>query len=62
MVQSVNPHIPDDFGDTSTTFNIMFIMTRHKTTNIPIRPGYAVGGMRKLNQLIETIIVVGRNV
>ena len=39
IVHNVNPHIPDDMGDISTTFNMMLIMTRTSTTNIPIRPG-----------------------
>ena len=62
IVQSVNPQIPDEFGDISTTFSIILMMTKQSTTNIPILPGYAVGGTRKLNQLTKTMIVVGRNV
>ena len=60
MVHKVNPQIPDVIGDISTTFNMMFIITRQSTTNIPILPGYATGGTRKLNQLTQTIMLVGR--
>ena len=39
IVHIVSPQIPDDMGDISTSFNMMFIMTRTSTTNIPILPG-----------------------
>ena len=60
IVHKVSPQIPDVMGDVSTTFNMMFIMTRTSTTNIPNLPGNASGGTRKLNQLTKTIMQVGR--
>ena len=60
MIHNVNPQIPDVIGDISTTFNMMFMITRQRTTNIPILPGYAAGGTRKLSQLTQTMMHVGR--
>ena len=59
IVQDTRPQIPDFMGDISTTRSKMLIRTRIKTTNIPILPGYTVGGTRKLNQLTMTMIMVG---
>ena len=60
IVHKVNPQIPEDIGDISTTFNMILIITRTSTTNIPILPGYAAGGTRKLSQLTNTMIKVGK--
>ena len=60
IVHSVNPQIPDDIGDISTTFSMMFIITSTSTTSIPILPGYAAGGTRKLSQLTKTMMNVGK--
>ena len=59
IVHSVRPHIPDTFGDVSITFSMMLIITSTRTTSIPILPGYASGGIRKLSQLTSTMMVVG---
>ena len=55
----VRAQIPDTVGDVSITIIIMFIRTNISVTRIPTLPGYEVGGIRKLNQLRITIIVVG---
>ena len=60
IVHNVSPQIPDVIGDISTTLSIMLMITRTRTTNIPILPGYAAGGTRKLSQLTNTMINVGR--
>ena len=39
--------------------NFMLIKTKINVTKIPTLPGYASGGIRKLNQLNTTIMVVG---
>ena len=62
IVHNVKPQIPDVIGDISTTFSMMLIITRTSTTSIPILPGYAAGGTRKLNQLTKTIMKVGKYV
>ena len=60
IVHIVKPQIPDDIGDISTTFSMIFIITRTSTTSIPILPGYAAGGTRKLSQLTKTMMKVGK--
>ena len=59
IIQMVRAQIPDTVGDVSITIIIMFIRTNISVTRIPTLPGYEVGGIRKLNQLRITIIVVG---
>ena len=60
IVHNVSPQIPEVIGDISTTLSIILMITRTRTTNIPILPGYAAGGTRKLSQLTNTMINVGR--
>ena len=60
IVHNVKPQMPDTIGDISTTFSIMFIITRTRTTNMPILPGYAAGGTRKLRKLTKTMMDVGK--
>ena len=62
IVQDVNPQIPEFIGDISTIFNMILIITRRSTTNIPILPGYEEGGIKKLSQLTETMMQVGKYV
>ena len=62
IVQSVKPQMPDGLGDISTTLSKMFIITSTSTTSMPILPGYAAGGTRKLSQLTKTIMNVGKYV
>ena len=62
IVHDVNPQIPEFIGDISTIFSMILMMTRRSTTNIPILPGYEVGGITKLSQLTETMIHVGKYV
>ena len=62
IVHDVNPQIPEFIGDISTIFSMILMMTRRRTTNIPILPGYDEGGMIKLSQLTETMINVGKYV
>ena len=62
IVHSVKPQMPDDIGDISTTFSMIFIMTSMSTTSMPILPGYAAGGTRKLSQLTKTMMNVGKYV
>ena len=59
IIQMVRAQIPDTVGDVSITIIIMFIRTNISVTRIPTLPGYEFGGIRKLNQLRITIIVVG---
>ena len=59
IIQMIRAHIPDTVGDVSITIIMMFIRTNISVTRIPTLPGYEVGGIRKLNQLRITIIVVG---
>ena len=59
MIQMISAQIPDTVGDVSITIIMMFIRTNISVTRIPTLPGYEVGGIRKLNQLRITIIVVG---
>ena len=59
IIQMVRAQIPATVGDVSITIIIMFIRTNISVTRIPTLPGYEVGGIRKLNQLRITIIVVG---
>ena len=60
IVHSVKPQMPDDIGDISTTFSMIFIITSTSTTSMPILPGYAAGGTRKLSQLTKTMMNVGK--
>ena len=62
IVHNVSPQIPEVIGDISTTLSIILIITNTRTTSIPILPGYAAGGTRKLSQLTKTIIKVGKYV
>ena len=59
IIQMIRAQIPDTVGDVSITIIMMFIRTNISVTRIPTLPGYEVGGIRKLNQLRITIIVVG---
>ena len=59
IIQMIGAQIPDTVGDVSITIIMMFIRTNISVTRIPTLPGYEVGGIRKLNQLRITIIVVG---
>ena len=61
IIQMIKAQIPDTVGDVSITIIMMFIRTNISVTRIPTLPGYEVGGIRKLNQLRITIIVVGIN-
>ena len=60
IVHSVKPQMPDGLGDISTTLSNMFIITSTSTTSMPILPGYAAGGTRKLSQLTKTMMNVGK--
>ena len=62
IVHDVRPQTPEFIGDISTIFNMILIITRRSTTNIPILPGYDEGGITKLSQLTETMIQVGKYV
>ena len=62
IVHDVNPQIPEFIGEISTIFSMILIITRRRTTNIPILPGYEDGGITKLSQLTKTIIQVGKYV
>ena len=59
IIQMIRAQIPDTVGDVSITIIMMFIRTNISVTRMPTLPGYEVGGIRKLNQLRITIIVVG---
>ena len=59
IIHMIKAQIPDTVGDVSITIIMMFIRTNISVTRIPTLPGYEVGGIRKLNQLRITIIVVG---
>ena len=59
VVQTVKPHTPERTGELSMICNLMLINTNINVTNIPTLPGYASGGIRKLNQLNTTIMDVG---
>ena len=59
IVHSVSPQMPDCNGDISTTFNMMLIMHSTRTTSMLTLPGNDSGGMRKLSQLMATIIMHG---
>ena len=58
--QIVNPQIPDTSGDCRIMFSMIFIFTRINRLNNPDLPGNEWGGIMKLNQLITTVMVVGR--
>ena len=58
--QMVNPQIPDTSGDCRIMFSMIFMFTRIKRLNNPDLPGNECGGIMKLNQLITTVMVVGR--
>ena len=59
VVQTVKPQTPERTGELSMICNFMLIKTKINVTKIPTLPGYASGGIRKLNQLNTTIMVVG---
>ena len=57
--QTVRAQTPETNGDVSMTIIMIFIRTNISVTKIPTLPGYELGGIRKLNQLRITVIVVG---
>ena len=58
IVHNLRAQIPCDNGDMSIAFSNRLIMHNVRTTSMLTRPGFE-GGIRKLSQLIQTIIVVG---
>ena len=60
MDQMVKPHIPETSGDWRIMLSMIFMFTRINRLSSPDLPGNECGGMIKLNQLIKTMIVVGR--
>ena len=59
VVQTVKPESPEITGELSMACNLMLIKTNISVTSIPTLPGYAFGGIKKLNQLNTTIMAVG---
>ena len=59
VVQTVKPQTPERTGELSIICNLILMRTSINVTNIPTLPGYASGGIKKLNQLNTTIIDVG---
>ena len=59
VVQTVKPQTPERTGELSIICNLILMRTSINVTNIPTLPGYASGGIKKLNQLNTTMIDVG---
>ena len=58
--QMVKPHIPETSGDWRIMLSMIFILTSINKLSNPDLPGNECGGIMKLNQLMITMIVVGR--
>ena len=56
----VSPQIPETSGDCRIILSIILMFTRIKRLSNPDRPGNEWGGIMKLNQLITTVMLVGR--
>ena len=56
----VSPQIPETSGDCRIILSMILMFTRIKRLSNPDRPGNEWGGIMKLNQLITTVMLVGR--
>ena len=58
--QMVSPQIPETSGDCRMILSMILMFTRINRLSNPDRPGNECGGIIKLNQLITTVMLVGR--